>query len=133
MPQKNYYPIGDRIANEVLMFFRSQKKAAQDVSLDEPIDTDKDGNALTIMDTMAGDDTIIDELDLRMKSEKLYTVINKVLDEREKKIIILRYGLYDRKPLAQREVAKLMNISRSYVSRLETTAVSKLRKEMGRG
>lgn len=115
------------------MFFRSQKKAAQDVSLDEPIDTDKDGNALTIMDTMAGDDTIIDELDLRMKSEKLYTVINKVLDEREKKIIILRYGLYDRKPLAQREVAKLMNISRSYVSRLETTAVSKLRKEMGRG
>lgn len=117
------------VENEVLMFFRSQKKSAQDVSLDDPIETDKDGNTLTIMDTMAHDDTIIDELDLRMKSSKLYSVIDTALTDREKKIVILRYGLFGRKPLAQREVAKKLDISRSYVSRLESTAVQKLRKE----
>lgn len=113
----------------MLMFFRSQKKSERDVSLDDPIETDKDGNTLTIMDTMAHDDTIIDELDLKMKSARLYSVLETALSERERKIIILRYGLFGRKPLAQREVAQKLDISRSYVSRLESTAVQKLRRE----
>lgn len=97
------------------MFFRSGKKSAQDVSINEPIDTDKDGNALTIMDTMAVEDTIIDNIDVRMKSEKLYGFIDQVLTGREKDIVCMRYGLRGYMPLPQRVVAKRLGISRSYV------------------
>ncbi len=117
------------IENEILMFFRSGRKSAQDVSINEPIDTDKDGNALTIMDTMAVDDTIVDHIDLKMKSESLYGFINKALTPREREIILMRYGLMGKDPTPQREVAKKLGISRSYVSRIEKKALEKLRKE----
>ncbi len=111
------------------MFFRSGKKSAQDVSINEPIDTDKDGNTLTLMDTMAVDDTIIDSLDIKMKSEKLYRLIHIVLTDREREIVCMRYGLKNSHPLPQREVAKKLGISRSYVSRIEKRALEKLRAE----
>lgn len=107
------------IENEILMFFRNCKKSAQDVSMNEPIDTDKDGNALILMDVMATEDLIVDELDTKIKSEQLYRYIDEVLSERERIIINLRYGLGGKIPLTQREVAKKLNISRSYVSRIE--------------
>lgn len=115
------------IENEILMFFRSGKKSAQDVSINEPIETDKSGNTLTLMDTMAVDDTIIDNLDIKMKSEKLYGLLDSVLTRRERSIIWLRYGLGGGKPLPQRVVAKKLGISRSYVSRIEKKALQKLR------
>ncbi len=117
------------IENEILMFFRSGKKSAQDISLGDPIETDKDGNTLTLMDTMAVDDNIIDSIDVRIKSEKLYRYIQQVLEPREKVIVCLRYGLKGDKPLPQREVAKRLGISRSYVSRIEKRALEKLREE----
>lgn len=117
------------IENEILMYFRSQKKSAQDISLNEPIDMDKDGNELTIIDIVAVEDTIIDDVDLKMKTERLYRYINEILNEREKEIVILRYGLGNIKPLTQREVAKRLNISRSYVSRIEKHALSQLCKK----
>ena len=116
------------IENEILMHFRNAKKSAQDISLNETIDTDKDGNPLTLLDIMAVDDNIIDTLDLKFNSRKLGQYINEDLDEREKKIIILRYGLDGNEPMTQKNVAKLLNISRSYVSRIETRALKILKK-----
>lgn len=116
------------IENEILMHFRNAKKSAQDISLNETIDTDKDGNPLTLLDIMAVDDNIIDTLDLKFNSRKLGQYINEELDEREKKIIILRYGLDGNEPMTQKNVAKLLNISRSYVSRIETRALRILKK-----
>ena len=116
------------IENEILMHFRSSKKTAQDVSLNETIDTDKDGNPLTLMDIMAVDDNILDELDKKLNSRKLGQFIREELTERERKIIIMRYGLGAGEPMTQKEVAKVMNISRSYVSRIETKALKKLKK-----
>lgn len=116
------------IENEILMHFRNAKKSAQDISLNETIDTDKDGNPLTLLDIMAVDDNIIDTLDLKFNSRKLGQYINEELDEREKKIIILRYGLNGKEPMTQKNVAKLLNISRSYVSRIETRALKILKK-----
>lgn len=104
------------IENEVLMFFRSSKKSAQDVSINEPIDTDKDGNALTLMDVMATEDNILENLDCKIKSEQLKKFLSEVLTPRERKIIELRYGLTGLNPLTQREVAQKLGISRSYVS-----------------
>ncbi len=116
------------IENEILMYFRSAKKRAGDISLDETIDTDKDGNPLTLMDIMAVEDTILDELDFKLNSRKLRQYIEEELNDREKKIILLRYGLDGREPMTQKNVAKLMDISRSYVSRIETKALKKLKK-----
>lgn len=116
------------IENEILMHFRSVKKTAQDISLNETIDTDKDGNPLTLMDIMAVDDHILDNLDMKLNSRKLGQFINEELSEREKRIIILRYGLNGKEPMTQKNVAKLMKISRSYVSRIETKALKQLRK-----
>lgn len=118
-----------RIANEILMHFRSLKKSAGDVSFDEPIDTDKDGNTLTLIDIIAEDDGIIDKIDLNIKSEQLYHFIDECLDERETDIIKRRYGLYGLKPLTQREVAEQLGISRSYVSRIEKKALQTLKKK----
>jgi len=111
------------------MYFRNQKKTAQDVSINEPIDTDKDGNALTLIDIVASDEDIISDIDLKIKSEKLYNYIKSVLTARERIIIHFRYGLDGTKPLTQREVAAKMDISRSYVSRIEKRALSQLRKK----
>lgn len=115
------------IENEVLMHFRNKKKSAQDVYISDPIDTDKDGNSLTLQDIMAEDDNIVDCIDLRIKSEQLYRFIEGALDELERQIIIMRYGLGGTRSLTQREVAKKLDISRSYVSRIEKKAISILR------
>lgn len=117
------------VANEILMYFRGKKKSAQDIYISDPIDTDKDGNSLTLMDIMADDDNIIDNIDLRMKSDQLYKYIERSLDDRERNIIILRYGLGGHIPLTQREVAVKLKISRSYVSRIEKKAISVLKKQ----
>ena len=115
------------IDNEVLMYFRSARKSARDVYLDEPVDTDKDGNSMSLMDIIAEDDNLVDRIDVMIKSRQLYGFIDKCLDEREKEVIRHRYGLYGLKPLTQREVADKLNISRSYVSRIEKKALEKLR------
>lgn len=116
------------IENEVLMFFRSSKKSAQDISMNEPIDTDKDGNALTLMDVMSTEDDILENLDCKIKSEQLNRYIFEVLSPRERTIIELRYGLSGLNPLTQREVAKKLGISRSYVSRIEKKSLGALYK-----
>lgn len=115
------------------MFFRSGKKSAQDVSLNEPIDTDKDGNALTILDTMAVDDTIVESIDFKLKSEKLYGYLQSALTQREREVVCRRYGLYGFRPQPQRVVAKRLGISRSYISRIEKKALEKLRREFETG
>lgn len=116
------------IENEILMHFRNYKKSSQDISLNETIDTDKDGNPLTLLDIMSVDDNILDNLDLKLNSKKLGQFIGEELDERERKIIVMRYGLNGNEPMTQKDVAKLLDISRSYVSRIETKALKKLRK-----
>ena len=120
------------IENEILMHFRASKKTAQDVSISDPIDTDKEGNPLTLMDVISEDDTILDDLDLKINAEKLYRYIRESLDDREQEIIEWRYGLIG-DGLTQREVAKKLNISRSYVSRIEKKALSKLKKRFDTG
>ena len=116
------------IENEILMHLRAVKKTERDVSLNETIDTDKDGNPLTLMDIMKVDDNILDELDMKLNSKKLGQYINEELTGREKTVIILRYGLNGKKPMTQKEIAKMLDISRSYVSRIETKALKTLRK-----
>ena len=101
--------------------------------MNEPIDTDKEGNALTLMDVMSTEDSIVDDLDVKINSEKLRQYMIKALSPRERIIIELRYGLSDRQPLTQREVAEKLKISRSYVSRIEKKALEKLRREFERG
>jgi len=110
------------------MFFRSSKKSAQDISINEPIDTDKDGNTLTLMDIMATEDNILENLDCKIKSEQLKKFLTEALTPRERKIIELRYGLTGLAPLTQREVAQKLGISRSYVSRIEKKSLNALYK-----
>ena len=116
------------IENEILMHFRAAKKTAQDVSLNETIDTDKDGNPLTLLDVLAVDDHILDDLDRKLNTQKLGKFISEELSEREKTIIVLRYGLNGQQPLTQKNIADRLGISRSYVSRIETKALRRLRK-----
>ncbi len=115
------------IENEILMHFRAGKKTAQDVSFNDPIDTDKDGNMLTLSDIISDDSDIAEEIDTKLKLEKLKKILPIALDDREKEIIALRYGLWGRDELTQQEIAKKMGISRSYVSRIEKAALKKLR------
>ncbi len=117
------------IENEILMFFRNQKKSSQDVYIGDTIDTDKDGNALTFVEIIADKRDIFEEIDTKLKLEKLKMILSDCLDERELQIITLRYGLGGRKELTQREIAKKLNISRSYVSRIEKSALEKLRRQ----
>lgn len=120
------------IENEVLMYFRASKKNAQDISINEPIDTDKDGNALTLIDVMATEDNILDNLDFKIKSEQLRRYVGEVLSPRERTIIELRYGLNGGKALTQREVAQKLGISRSYVSRIEKKSLAALNKRFSK-
>lgn len=120
------------VENEILMHFRAGKKSAQDVSISEPIDTDKDGQQLTLIDVLAQDDTIVDDLELKLNAEKLRRYIAEALDEREQQVIRWRYGLAG-KERTQREVAKTLGISRSYVSRIEKKALEKLKKRFDEG
>lgn len=117
------------IENEILMHFRNLKKTAQDVFISDPIDVDKEGNSISLLDIVAEDDCILDNILLKMKSETLHKLIIEHLTPREKLVIKLRYGLNDKKPLTQREVAEKLNISRSYVSRIEKKAILNLRKK----
>ena len=118
------------IENEILMYFRNQKKSAQDVFISDPIDTDKDGNALTLIDIIADTGDIAEEIDTKMGLEKLRVIISGCLDDRERKIIEMRYGLGGSEELTQRDIAKRLGISRSYVSRIEKSALEKLRKQL---
>jgi len=120
------------IENEILMHFRSKKKTAQDVYIFDPIDTDKDGNALTLQDIMADESCIFEDIESKMRAQELYKSIEDSLERREKEIITLRYGLGGVGPLTQREVAKKLGISRSYVSRIEKKAIERLREQMER-
>ena len=117
------------IENEILMHFRNGRKSSQDVSLSETIDTDKDGNPLTLIDILSTEYDFADDLDIKLKSKKLNEYINSELDEREKRVIALRYGLDGNEPLTQREVASKLGISRSYISRIEKKALLALRKK----
>lgn len=117
------------IENEILMYFRNQKKSMQDVFISDPIDTDKDGNALTLIDVIADNSDIAEEIDTKIKLEKLKVILSGCLDPREKAIIEMRYGLGGRPELTQRDIAKRLNISRSYVSRIEKSALEKLRRQ----
>ena len=119
------------IQNEILMFFRSQKKLSNEVSINETIDIDRDGNPLTYIDIISSEDTIAYDLDIKVHIEKAYELINSILDNRERKIIIMRYGLSSAPALTQREVAKTLGISRSYVSRIEKKALEKLKENFG--
>ncbi len=115
------------VENEILMYFRGKKKDSVVMSVNEPIDCDSEGNPLTLIDIISVDDTISDDLDIKRKTKILYKFIEEIEDEREKQIIIYRYGLYNRKELTQREIADKMGISRSYVSRIEKRVIEELR------
>ncbi len=116
------------IENEILMSIRTAKKTRQEVSISLPIGTDKDGNEISLNDILGTDpDEIIDNLNLKFRIQELYQVMDQVLSPREKKIIYLRYGLDGDAPKTQREIAASMDISRSYVSRIEKKALGKLR------
>ncbi len=116
------------IENELLMYFRSKKKCSREVSLYEPIGTDKEGNQIQLMDIVEVDEKdVVEQLELKRQIGRLYELIPDVLDEREKEILKLRYGLRDQKPVTQREIAKKLHISRSYVSRIEKRALEKLK------
>lgn len=110
------------------MYFRNLKKTAQDVYISDPIDTDKDGNALTLIDIIADEHDIHEEIDKKLHLERLRAVFPTVLSAREREILEYRYGLNGRKELTQREIAEFFGISRSYVSRIEKAALLKLRR-----
>ena len=115
------------IENEILMHFRNLKKSSQNVSLEDAVDIDKDGNTLRLMDLLSIDDDFADNLDKKLNLQKINKYLTETLTKRELQIINLRYGLNGSKPLTQREVSSIMNISRSYVSRIEKKALEKLK------
>ena len=119
------------VQNEILMFFRKQKKQQNEVSINDTIDIDKDGNPLTYLDIISVDESIPDDIDMKIHIEKLRELVYSELDKREREIITLRYGLEGYKPLTQREVAEHLSISRSYVSRIEKKALEKLKDAFG--
>lgn len=119
------------IENEILMHFRAQRKLQGEVSLSESLDADGEGNSLELMDVVRVDDTMLEDLDLRDACIRIRQCVS-CLSPREAHIIRLRYGLDDRPPLTQREIAVLCGISRSYVSRIEKKALEKLREEYER-
>lgn len=118
------------IENEILMFFRNSKKLNSEVYLNEPIGKDKDDNVITLQEVLENNErSIEDSIDLKLKRKKLYEKMDALLKPREKEILILRFGLRNSAPLTQNQVAKIFGISRSYVSRIETKAISKLSNE----
>ncbi|MBE6747784.1 MAG: sigma-70 family RNA polymerase sigma factor [Ruminococcaceae bacterium] len=117
------------IENEILMYFRNIKKTSQEISFSEPIDVDNEGNPLTLMDIISIDDTIIEDIDYKEKLKKTIEIIDNIKNKREKQIIIMRYGLDGNPPQTQKEVAKALKISRSYVSRIEKRIIEAIRDE----
>ncbi len=119
------------IDNEILMFLRANKKLGAEVYLNEPIGKDKDDNVVTLQEVLENNErNIEDEVDIKMKIKLLYEKMKKVLKTREKTILELRFGLGGKKPKTQNEIANMLGISRSYVSRIETKAIGKLAKEI---
>lgn len=118
------------IENEILMHFRANRKMANDVYLGDTLEVDKDGNPLTIEDTISSDVDMAEDLEVKIRWEKVSEIIKNMPNEREKEIIILRYGLDNKKPLTQREVAQRLNISRSYVSRIEKKVLNEIKRQV---
>lgn len=119
------------IENEILMLIRNNKKTKGEMSLQDPIGVDKEGNEISLMDVLSSeDDSIIEIVESHIQTKKLYENINNCLTEREKLIIQMRYGLVDGRTKTQREIAQFLGISRSYVSRIEKKALKKLNKEL---
>lgn len=116
--------------NEILMYFRSLKKSSADVSLSEALDTDTEGNSLSLMDVLAVEDDLAERVNLAEEARKVRNLANTLLDSRESEIISARYGLNGESPLTQRECAARLGISRSYVSRIEKRALEKLREAL---
>lgn len=121
------------IENEILMHFRGNRKSSQNVSLNDAIDTDKDGNPLTLIDILASDMDVAEDVDTKLRLEVLDRYIDEVLTDREKQIITCRYGIRGEKIQPQRELAQALSISRSYISRIEKKALEKLRKRYEKG
>ena len=119
------------VQNEILMFFRGNKKRGLEISINDQIDVDKDGNPLTYLDIISQPETIESDLDMKVHIEKLRALVDSVLLPREKEIIVLRYGLKGYQPRTQREVARYLGISRSYVSRIEKKALEKMKDAFG--
>ena len=119
-----------RAANEILMFLRTSKKTKSEVYLNEPIGKDKDDNEITLLEILENDDrSIEEEIDLKLKTKRLFDKMRDILKDREQMILELRFGLNGKSPKTQNEIAKMLGISRSYVSRIETKAIHKLSKE----
>lgn len=119
------------IENEILMFIRSSKKLKSEVYLNEPIGKDKDDNIVTLQEVLENNDRNIEDIvDLKFKVKDLYSKMKTILEKREQDIVIMRFGLDGNKPKTQREIAKILNISRSYVSRIETKAINKLSEKL---
>ena len=119
------------IQNEILMNFRSQKKHSSEISINETIDVDRDGNPLSYMDVISSEEDMADEVERSILSEKALKYIKTALSQRERQIIVMRYGLFGVKELTQREIADKLGISRSYVSRIEKSALEKLKSALG--
>ncbi len=119
------------VENEILMYFRSRKKLQGEVSLSDSIETDQDGNDLMLMDVVGVDDTMLSDLQDREDSVLVRRLVRECLTDREREIVTLRYGLGGRMPRTQREIAKKLGISRSYVSRIEKRALEKLEEAIG--
>ena len=122
------------IDNELLMLLRSKKKSSREVSLFEPIGTDKEGNEINLLDIIEHEqEDVTEQMELCDNIKKMAGLLDKVLTDREREIIFLRYGLATGKEVTQREIGELLHISRSYVSRIEKKALQKLREEFGQG
>lgn len=119
------------VENEILMYFRSQRKSSQDVSLSDYIETGTDGAALSLMDVVGEDEDLLETISTRERILQVRGAVERCLSDQERQVILMRYGLGGLKPCRQREVAQMLGISRSYVSRIEKRALQKLRKELG--
>ena len=119
------------IENEILMSIRSSKKSTSEISLNVPVGTDKDGNEISLNDILGTEpDQIVDDIDLKLRVQQMISILDSVLTEREKSVLVNRYGILGRLPKTQREVAAMLGISRSYVSRIEKKAICKLKDEL---
>lgn len=125
--------VGARIANEILMYFRSQRKSSQDVSLSDYIETGSDGAELSLMEVISSDEDLLETVSQKEAVCRVRQAVKDCLTEQEQKVIRMRYGLEGGAPKRQREVAAITGISRSYVSRIEKRALEKLRAAMGEG
>ena len=119
------------IQNEILMHFRSQKKLSNEVSINETIDIDRDGNPLTYIDVICEEEDLAEELDRKIMTDRMMHLVDSILTPRERQIVMMRYGIGGIEAQTQREIAQSLGISRSYVSRIEKAALTKLRDAMG--